>query len=404
MGAHRAQASAKSTFASRLGDLLLTILAAAGSLCLLLVILSFTLNISIMMFKTGSMSPTITAGSIALVKEIPASELNVGDVATVQRTHEELPVTHRVTEIKNIADDGTVTFTMKGDGNDTPDVEPYSASTVQRVFFSAPGLAPLIQKLNSPYVLGMLTLGAATLVVWAFWPREHDGKDAPPTGSVPSPQAILLPALLLAATTVFASTAPANASTPDSAGDHLRLASELSPAMSHMSPGESAKWTVDVWAEAPDPGMIDVDLHVGSMPDRPMPWTLSVVSCPVHDTWHQQGCGHDSNLVLTDIPARDIAGTTGRKLLSFHSTQRHRFLVTASLTASPSSEWNLDPLQVQIFAKGMGEEIATPPVPHEGPPDLADTGATNMTLLFIAAACAASGLAAATLRNWRKRG
>lgn len=289
------------------------------------------------------MSPTITAGSIALVKEIPATELNVGDVATVQRSHEELPVTHRVKEIKNIADDGTVTFTMKGDGNDTPDVEPYSASTVQRVFFSAPGLAPLIQKLNSPYVLGILTLGAATLVVWAFWPRDHDGNDVPAADSVPSPQVILLPALLLAATTVFASMTPSNASTTDSAGDYLRMASELSPAMSHMSPGESAEWTVDVWAEASDPGMIHVDLQVGSMPARPMPWTLSVVSCTVNDTGRQQGCGHASNQVLEDIPARDIAGTTDRKLMSFHSTQRHRFLVTASLPASASSAQNFDP-------------------------------------------------------------
>ena len=50
------------------------------------------------MFKTGSMSPTITAGSVALVREIPASEINVGDVVTVDR-EDALPVTHRVTSI-----------------------------------------------------------------------------------------------------------------------------------------------------------------------------------------------------------------------------------------------------------------------------------------------------------------
>ncbi len=391
-------------FAVRIGDFLLTILAVAGSLCLLLVILSFTLNISIMMFKTGSMSPTITAGSIALVKEIPASELEVGDVATVQRDHEELPVTHRVTAIKSIADDGTVAFTMKGDGNETPDVDPYSASTVQRVFFSVPGLAPLIQKFNSPYVLGVLTLGAATLVVWAFWPREHDGNDTPSADPAASRQAFLLPAVLLAAATVFASSAPADASTPDAAGTYLRLASELSPSMSQMSPGDSAEWTVEVWAEAPEPGMIDVGLQVNSMPASPMPWTLSVISCPVADTGRQQGCGHDSSQVLAEIPARDIAGTAGRKLLSFRSTERHRFLVTASLPASASSDPSFDPLQVQVFAKGMGEEIAMPPVPPQGPPDLADTGVANLPLLFIAAACAAAGLAAAALRKRRQRG
>ena len=140
---------------------------------IVLVILGVVLDVSIMMFRTGSMSPTITAGSIALVREIPATDMNEGDIVTVSRGEETLPVTHRVVEIlETDPGSGMVTFEMRGDANETPDPKPYSESTVSRVMISIPGVAPIIQWFSNPYVLGGLTLGATTLVVWAFWPAQ----------------------------------------------------------------------------------------------------------------------------------------------------------------------------------------------------------------------------------------
>ena len=54
--------------------------AAAGLVCIILVILAVTANITLIMFRTGSMSPTISAGSVAVVQEVAAAEIDVGDV------------------------------------------------------------------------------------------------------------------------------------------------------------------------------------------------------------------------------------------------------------------------------------------------------------------------------------
>ena len=54
------------------------VLAAGGVVCVALVILAVSMNISLIMFKTGSMSPEIPADSVAVVKEISADEVRVG--------------------------------------------------------------------------------------------------------------------------------------------------------------------------------------------------------------------------------------------------------------------------------------------------------------------------------------
>ena len=159
------------------GNIVLNVLAAGGAVCILLVIAALLFKVTIVMFATGSMSPTITSGSIALVREIPATEIKVGDVVTVDRSPE-LPVTHRVVEI--VAREGdAVTFRMKGDANDTADPVDYTKTTVRVVLWSVPGLARVIVWFQNPFVLGAITLAASTLVTWAFWPRR--GRADPPS-------------------------------------------------------------------------------------------------------------------------------------------------------------------------------------------------------------------------------
>lgn len=154
-----------------LGEVLLWLAAVFGVICLVLVILAYTMSITLIMFRTGSMSPTIPAGSVAVVQRIPASEISVGDVVTVDREGQ-LPVTHRVTSVA--AGDGAEsrTITMKGDANQTEDPSPYVVESVRIVRFSIPGLAPVIVSLGHPFVLGGITLAASVLVAWAFWPRS----------------------------------------------------------------------------------------------------------------------------------------------------------------------------------------------------------------------------------------
>ncbi|MDA4894726.1 signal peptidase I [Streptomyces sp. MS2A] len=155
----------------------LTLAAIGGAACILLVILAVTGGFSLMMFKTGSMSPAIPAGSVALVQQIPAADTHVGDVVTVDRPGE-LPVTHRVTATAPGPTEGSRVLTLKGDANDVEDPAPYTVETVRIVRGSIPAVAHVIVALGSPWVMGGITVAAALLVVWAFWPREG-GRDHP---------------------------------------------------------------------------------------------------------------------------------------------------------------------------------------------------------------------------------
>lgn len=160
---------------SRLVDWGLNILAVFGVMCIALTVLAFVGNYTIIMFKTGSMDPTIPQGSIAVVHEIPATEVKVGDVITVDRGIGLKPITHRAIAVKQLGG-GEALIEMQGDANPNPDPEPYRVSQVRKVVWHAPGLAKQIVWLSNPYVLGAITLGAALLVLWAFWPKSTTGR------------------------------------------------------------------------------------------------------------------------------------------------------------------------------------------------------------------------------------
>ncbi len=167
------------------GELALWLAAAAGAACIVLVVLAHTMGITLIMFSTGSMSPTIPAGSVAVVQRVPASEIAVGDVVTVDRAGQ-LPVTHRVTSIAAGASDAERTITMRGDANEEDDPHPYAVSSVRAVLWSVPGLASVIVRFSDPLVLGGITIAAALVVGWAFWPRRaKDEADAPEAETAP---------------------------------------------------------------------------------------------------------------------------------------------------------------------------------------------------------------------------
>ncbi|MGO1979160.1 signal peptidase I [Brachybacterium tyrofermentans] len=150
---------------------ILNLAAVGGAICIILVILALVFDISLILFRTGSMDPAIPQGSLAVVQEVPASEVEVGDVVTIDR-EDSLPITHRITSIEEATQD-TWEITMKGDANESEDPAPYTVSTVREVLFSIPGLAKPVAALNSPYVLGGITLAVSALVVWALWPRRQ---------------------------------------------------------------------------------------------------------------------------------------------------------------------------------------------------------------------------------------
>lgn len=175
------KASAKSspntrTIWTALENGLLSALAALGIVCIVATIAALALNISLIMFKTGSMSPTIPTGSLAVVRLIPASDIRIGDVTTVARGEGQLPVTHRVVSTTPIGG-GAYSIEMKGDANDSPDSQPYKVTEVRRVLWHAPGLAYAVSRIGQPRYMAGITIATAALVVWAFWPRTKNSQN-----------------------------------------------------------------------------------------------------------------------------------------------------------------------------------------------------------------------------------
>ncbi|WP_044441956.1 signal peptidase I [Agreia bicolorata] len=152
-------------------EVLLNIASVLGAACIALTLAALLFNITLIMFKTGSMSPTIPAGSLALVREIPASEAKVGDVVTVDRP-DQLPVTHRVVATEPGVGGQTI-LTLRGDANPVDDPAPYTVSTVRIVMASIPGLAVAVVAMSNPVALGSVTLVVASFITWYFWPRSQ---------------------------------------------------------------------------------------------------------------------------------------------------------------------------------------------------------------------------------------
>lgn len=80
---------------------------------------------------TGSMEPTIPAGSVVITRSSPASEYSVGDVITFRSKISEIfgqPNTHRIVEIQNTDDE--VQYITRGDANNANDSIPVKSSEI----------------------------------------------------------------------------------------------------------------------------------------------------------------------------------------------------------------------------------------------------------------------------------
>lgn len=431
--------------AAWLGGALLNVLAALGVVCIVLVIASFVFNVSIMMFKTGSMSPTITAGSIAFVHEIPAEEMEVGDIITAERGEKVLPVTHRVTSILGTdSQSGMVTFEMKGDANEVKDPEPYTADTARKVMFAIPGVAPVIQKFRDPFVLGGITIAASLLVVWAFWPRrEEEDDDGPPVAEsfarlesqsavTRSPKhAFILPVavMLLAAnsgpfgsldpstpvTTAMNDAIAANGTTVTNTaaevrGQYLRMRAVGDEAqMLNLSPGTSANWTVDVWADAPDPGTVALKIGSGQLSEELADELLVDVRACSQIVAIQECPGGAAKLIHR-VPLNELgaAPDNGRHLLKMPSDKERRIQVTVTLRPGADAQAvSGQRSRVRLTALGQGEEVSLgpgDPGDPDVPGDLPRTGIEGWQwILLVACILIATGaVAVARARNRRK--
>lgn len=149
-------------------EIVLWIGSVVGVCCLVVAAAALLFGVTPLVFRSGSMSPQIPTGSVALARETPASDLHAGDVVSVIRADGER-VTHRLVSAR-AAGDGRYSLVVKGDANAEADPEPVVTRSVDRVFWSAPRLGYVLQAASRPQVL--LPLGAlfGVLAVIGFRP------------------------------------------------------------------------------------------------------------------------------------------------------------------------------------------------------------------------------------------
>lgn len=124
--------------------------AAAGVLCLAAACMAVFFGVTPLVFRSGSMSPQIPTGSLALARTTSASDLAPGDVVSVIRADGER-VTHRLVS-EEPGGEGRWSLTIKGDANAAPDPEPVVTREVDRVFWSVPRVGFLLQGASKPQV------------------------------------------------------------------------------------------------------------------------------------------------------------------------------------------------------------------------------------------------------------
>lgn len=282
-----------------LREVVLTLAALGGAACIVLAVLAYVGGWSLIMFKTGSMAPTITAGSVALVHQVPAADLAVGDIVTVDRDGT-LPVTHRVTSIAPGAEPEERIITMRGDANDADDPLPYAITQARVAHAWVPHLAHVIVWFGHPAVLGLLTSACAALVTWAFWPRETPPEDPPPTSEGPQTRKALRAAGLLGVAIAVGMAPALTMPAPAAASDILTLRSDLSDTDAHvLDDSTPLLWHIDVDAQgAPVGGELEVSLSGAG--DTKMTVRVEVRTCAV--AWTSNGCGAGERLLRTAAP------------------------------------------------------------------------------------------------------
>jgi signal peptidase len=385
-----------------IGDVLLWVAAAAGVVCIVVVIAAVVFHVTLIMFKTGSMEPTIPTGSLAVVHEIPASQAHVGDIVTVDRPGQ-LPVTHRVTSVTALGG-GETSLTLRGDANPTDDVAPYVVKTVRIVWTWIPGWARVVVWFSNPLVLGALTLGATALVTWAFWPRSAGRGRRRSSGRTRRAGAVITAGTTLAvAVLLVVGAAPGAARAADVetvvSSQYLQLTSISDPDQtSALIRSVPVPWQVGVVATAPEPGVVHLGIAASGSMVAPGDFTISVRACSVR--WVGGACpGSVSTWLATTDLATAVATPTAygaREIGSMPTTVERWLLMDVTMTAGAPVPG--DDAAVRLQAWGVGDPLSA------GPGRLASTGTRTGALLLpalLAFLAIGVGLGVATIARRR---
>ncbi len=377
--------------AARTGsDVLLWACATAGVLCTVLAVLGVVAGFGVILFRTGSMSPAIPAGSAALVREIPASEIRVGDVVTVERAGL-LPITHRVVRV-GTPDAGPPearTLTLRGDANATEDPSPYQVTSVRRVVVAVPGVARAVATLGDPRVLGPLAVAVSALVMALLWPRRGERRTpealqatiAPSRAGRPrratarSAGSVALATVLLAlggiaGTPTSSVAAVVPAATPDSTADpRLMVDSVLDADSPLMTPGEVRDWLLTISTAGLEHGRVQRELLLTGADGLPV--TVQVAVCG-------SGAGGTdcADPAAVGGPVRPSAAGHVIALPEQDALTIERVRVQVTLDADATSAAAGLRSSLSFTARGEGVAVTVQP-PTDDSANGADTGGAN---------------------------
>lgn len=150
---------------SRFQNNLLTVGAVLGGLCILAVAAALLIGAKPLVFRSGSMAPAISTGSLGLSVPVEAAGIRAGDVISVE-TAAGVRITHRVVSAEISGD--TAAVTLKGDANSAPDAAPYLVQKADRVVAHAPLLGYAVAWLSSSAAVFAGGIFTAYLLYLAF--------------------------------------------------------------------------------------------------------------------------------------------------------------------------------------------------------------------------------------------
>ncbi|MCW2815597.1 MAG: signal peptidase [Nocardioides sp.] len=162
----------------RLREALLWAGAAVGLVSIVAGIAVTFFGFSFLVFRSGSMSPDISTGSLALARTTEASDLRPGDVVSVVGANGER-ITHRL--VSSTVRGDTASLVLKGDANGAPDQEIYVVTEAERSVVSVPYAGYVVTLLLSPAGLVAAACLSAMLLLIGFGSRADEDSKLPLT-------------------------------------------------------------------------------------------------------------------------------------------------------------------------------------------------------------------------------
>ncbi|MDN5834594.1 MAG: hypothetical protein L0H46_11970, partial [Brevibacterium sp.] len=221
--------------------------------------------------------------------------------------------------------------------------------------------------------------------------------------------AATVPAAASAAATGTTDTATTNTAA-EARGQYLRMRAVGDESkMLNLRPGSSAGWTVDVWADAPEPGTVELAIGSGQLTETIAEELLvNVQSCAEIVPMGQCSGGATELLHHTPLNELGTAPDNDRYLLDMPSDEKRRVQVTVTLAQNADAEAVAGQRSsVRLTAIGQGEEVSLGPGDPDDPDvpgDLPRTGIEGWLwiLLLACALIAAGSVVVARTRSRRK--